>query len=59
MTAIPFYGYNNLPECEDETHEGNGILGDRVTVCPDCSAAWEDARDDAAFEAFRDSRWED
>jgi hypothetical protein len=54
-----FHGFSNVPACEDETHEGNGIFGDRLTACPDCEAAWQDAADDARFEAFRDERWED
>jgi hypothetical protein len=44
-------------ECEDDTHEGNGILGDTLTACPDCEEAAQDAYDDYRESRYQDEGW--
>jgi hypothetical protein len=62
MIGYGRYIPSRVEECDDDTHEGNGIYGDLLTPCPDCEEAAEDAYEDYMEQRAQDrelDRWDD
>jgi hypothetical protein len=46
--------YREPVECDNDEHEGNGIMGDRITACHECEEEAQDAYDD-----YMEQMWSD